>query len=167
MTEIDWNHRESLRQWAILASRGHEGARGVAAYHGLTPPAVLPPTPVVRQSPALTPQAPRAVTPTTPTPTPALTSTQRRVDRLTKLIAPPVPRTCFKPASRSVAKSGTSRERSRAGGRIVMGLSACSRSYPSSWAVTSSARAAARDSSHFRGAQYEEAIYGDGERPSV
>jgi hypothetical protein len=36
---IDWAHRESLRQWSILAARGHAGARAVADYHGLVSPA--------------------------------------------------------------------------------------------------------------------------------
>jgi hypothetical protein len=73
MTEIDWAHRESLRLWSMLAVRGHEGARRVASYHGLTPPAILPPTPVVRQSPAATvPRAPRPTVPAPMQPTPAL-----------------------------------------------------------------------------------------------
>jgi hypothetical protein len=87
MTEIDWAHRESLRMWAILAARGHEGAQAVAAAHGLTPPAILPPIPVVRQSPAAT--APRAPRPTMPAPvktTPALDGISRRTELLTSLL---------------------------------------------------------------------------------
>jgi hypothetical protein len=87
MTEIDWRHRESLRQWSILASRGHDGARQVATYHGLVPPPVLPPAP----APPRAPQAPRAVTPTVPQPSVALTGVQRRMNKLTRLISPPVP----------------------------------------------------------------------------
>jgi hypothetical protein len=93
MTEIDWNHRESLRMWSVLAARGHEAARGVASYHGLTPPAILPPTPVVRQSPAPTvPRAPRPTVPVQPTPTPALAGITRRTEMLTSLLgARPAP----------------------------------------------------------------------------
>ena len=55
MTEIDWAHRESLRMWAVLAARGHEGAQAVASFHGLasvSPPG-RPVVPAVPQSPAL------------------------------------------------------------------------------------------------------------------
>jgi hypothetical protein len=96
---IDWAHRESLRQWAILAARGHEGAQAVAAYHGLVPPAILPPAPApVSAAPAavraVTPRAPRAVVPAAPK-TPALDGVSRRVDMLTRLITPPVPPDLF------------------------------------------------------------------------
>jgi hypothetical protein len=46
MTEINWEHRTSLRLWAQLASSGHEGAQQVASYHGLAPlPAPHAPAP--------------------------------------------------------------------------------------------------------------------------
>jgi hypothetical protein len=90
MTEVDWQHRDSLRLWAQLAANGHAAAIGVASYHGLIQPAVLPPTSVVRQSPALPPQAPRAVTPATPQPK-ALTGVARRIDKFTRLVNPPPP----------------------------------------------------------------------------
>lgn len=80
MTEIDWQHRESLRMWSVLASRGHEAAQHVAAYHGLVPPTILPPVPAPVR--ALAPQAPRAVAPAVPQPTPAtpiLSGVQGRV----------------------------------------------------------------------------------------
>jgi hypothetical protein len=94
MTEIDWAHRESLRMWRVLAARGHEGAQAVTAYHGLPPlpaPALGPP-PVAAQATisATVPRPPRATVPTAPLPTPALAGVSRRVDALTKLIAPPV-----------------------------------------------------------------------------
>jgi hypothetical protein len=89
MTEpINWAHRDMLRGWAILAGRGHVGAKAVAAHYGLTPPAVLPPMPTPR--PAAVPQAPRAVTPPAPQPaTPVLSGLQGRVDMLQRLVSPP------------------------------------------------------------------------------
>jgi hypothetical protein len=88
MTDINWEHRTSLRLWAQLASSGHEGALQVASYHQLALPA-----PALAPAPARAPQAPRAVTPTVPTPRPtvALSGVQRRVNKLTRLISPPVP----------------------------------------------------------------------------
>jgi hypothetical protein len=89
MTEIDWSHRESLRMWRVLASHGHEGAMAVVSHHGLAP---LPaPARVPAPVRAVVPRAPRAVVPTAPQPTVALTGVQRRVEKLTQLIAPPVP----------------------------------------------------------------------------
>jgi hypothetical protein len=90
MTEIDWAHRESLRMWAVLAARGNPGAQLVASYHGLVPPAILPPAPapVVR---ALVPQAPRAVAPAAATPTPVLSGVQRRIDTLASSLLGPRP----------------------------------------------------------------------------
>jgi hypothetical protein len=88
MTEIDWAHRDSLRLWAQLASRGHAGAQQVASYHGLAPL----PAPAFAPAPikAVVPRAPRAVTPTIPRPgTPTLSANQRRVGMLTKLVNPP------------------------------------------------------------------------------
>jgi hypothetical protein len=93
MTEIDWAHRESLRQWSILAASGHEGAQAVASYHGLAPPPASARAPAPAK--AVAPQAPRAVVPTAPQPTVALTGVQRRVEKLTRLIAPPVPPDLF------------------------------------------------------------------------
>jgi hypothetical protein len=88
MSEIDWSHRESLRMWAQLAARGHEGAQAVATYHGLTPPAVLPPIPTQRPTPApasvsaVVPRAPRAAV----QPTPALAGITRRAGMLSSLL---------------------------------------------------------------------------------
>jgi hypothetical protein len=82
MTAIDWAHRESLRQWSILAAGGHPGAQAVANYHGLTPPPVTAPS---------VPRARRPAVPAVPAPTPALGGVQRRVDMITRAITPPVP----------------------------------------------------------------------------
>jgi hypothetical protein len=87
MTEIDWAHRESLRMWSVLAAQGHEAARGVANYHGVTPPAILSPAPVVRQSPAASvPRAPRPTVPAPVQPTPALAGVTRRTELLSSLL---------------------------------------------------------------------------------
>jgi hypothetical protein len=96
---IDWNHRQSLLHWARLAASGHEGAQAVASYHGIALPAILPPAPVVRQSPALAPQtphparAPRPAMSTPVQPTPALAGISRRTELLSSLLGakPAVP----------------------------------------------------------------------------
>jgi hypothetical protein len=95
MTEIDWAHRESLRAWAMLAARGHEGAQAVATYHGLEPapprglpPAARAPAPVS----AIAPRAPRPTVPAPVQPTPALAGVTRRTEVLTSLLgARPTP----------------------------------------------------------------------------
>jgi hypothetical protein len=95
MTEIDWAHRESLRMWAMLAARGHEGAQAVATYHGLAPapPRGLPPA--ARTPAPVSAIAPRAPWPTVPAPvqpSPALAGISRRADMLTSLLgARPTP----------------------------------------------------------------------------
>jgi hypothetical protein len=86
MSEIDWQHRDSLRMWSVLAARGHEGGQAVAAHWNLAPPAVLPPLPA-QASPiavsATTPRAPRAPA------APVSSAIQGRVDAL---IGSPVPK---------------------------------------------------------------------------
>jgi hypothetical protein len=93
MAEVDWTHRESLRMWRVLAARGHEGAQQVVSHHGLAslPAPAFAPAPAPAPIKAVVPRAPRAVVPTAPQPTVALTGVQRRVAKLTQLIAPPVP----------------------------------------------------------------------------
>jgi hypothetical protein len=92
---IDWQHRDSLRMWRVLAARGHTGAQAVTAHYGLAPlpvpaPALARPVPTPATVSASVPQAPRAVTPTAPKPvTPVLSGLQGRVDMLTRLISPP------------------------------------------------------------------------------
>jgi hypothetical protein len=96
---IDWQHRDSLRMWRVLAAHGHTGAQAVTAHYGLAPlpvPALAPaPRPTPASVNASVPRPPRAVTPTAPPPTVALTGVQRRVDMLTKLISPPEPPDLF------------------------------------------------------------------------
>jgi hypothetical protein len=79
--EINWQHRESLRLWSVLASQGHEGAQAVAAYHGLAPPPFVPPS---------VPRAPRATVPAVPQ-TPALSGIQTRSAVLQNLLSRPAP----------------------------------------------------------------------------
>jgi hypothetical protein len=95
MTEIDWEHRTSLRLWAQLASSGHEGAQQVASYHGLAPLPTYAPAPAPAPVSAAVPRAPRPVVPTAPQPTVALSGVQRRMNKLTRLISPPVPPDLF------------------------------------------------------------------------
>jgi hypothetical protein len=96
MTEpVDWAHRESLRQWRILAARGHEEAMAVISHQGLTPLSYpgLPPLSAPHLLPAsvsaAVPRAPRPVA--APTPTIASAGLQRRLDKLTRLVSPPTP----------------------------------------------------------------------------
>jgi hypothetical protein len=90
---INWEHRESLRMWAVLAARGHEGAQAVASYHGIAPVVAPPPprsVPVPPPVSASVPRAPRPTVPAVPQPaTPVLSGLQGRVDMLTRLISPP------------------------------------------------------------------------------
>jgi hypothetical protein len=97
---IDWAHRESLRQWRILAARGHEGAMAVVSHQGLAPlsypglaPLPAPPAPVPASVGASVSRAPRPVVPAVPQPTPALAGITRRTELLTSLLGarPAVP----------------------------------------------------------------------------
>jgi hypothetical protein len=78
MNEIDWGHREHLRQWAVLASQGHAGAMDVVNHWGLS----LPPVPA---------PLPRVVAPRPPAPapaqTPALAGIQNRTAVLQNLLS--------------------------------------------------------------------------------
>jgi hypothetical protein len=84
-------HVESLRGWAMLAARGHEGAQAVIAHPEVVaklgtriPPAALPPMPAPASSSV--PRAPRAVAPAVPQASPALAGISRRTEVLTSLL---------------------------------------------------------------------------------
>jgi hypothetical protein len=85
MVEIDWNHQEHLRQWAVLAAQGHAGAMDVVNHWGLTLPPVPAPLPRV-----VVPQAPRPPAPA-PAQTPALAGIENRTAVLQNLLSRPAP----------------------------------------------------------------------------
>jgi hypothetical protein len=94
-------HIEMLRGWRMLAARGHEGAQAVVVHPQvqakLGPPVPLaafkpmPPAPALPSVTASVPQAPRAVVPTAPQPTPALAGISRRTEVLSSLLGRPAP----------------------------------------------------------------------------
>jgi hypothetical protein len=92
-------HIESLRGWAMLAARGHEGAQAVMAHPQVQaklgariPLAAFKPVSAPPPVTASVPQAPRAPVPTAPQPTPALAGISRRTEVLSSLLgARPAP----------------------------------------------------------------------------
>jgi hypothetical protein len=82
MNEIDWNHQEHLRQWAVLAAQGHAGAMDVVNHWRFSLPPV--PAPLPRM---VAPRPPVQV----PTQTPALAGIESRTKVLQTLLARPAP----------------------------------------------------------------------------